>query len=160
MTSSPSDTPALTEGVHEELRDRLIGLAIAAERSAQEPARLLFRPADTWDAIAEAFRQSAGAITALQADLQRYRSLFDAAGNYIPHSQVEGDLRASQARIDALTAEVARKDEALKGAKTLAGILVWPLSLGPEVTAALKKRLAAIDAALSPVKQEPNDVPR
>jgi hypothetical protein len=39
--------------------------------------------------------------------------------------------------------------EALKGAVTLAEMLVWPKSMGGEVAAALRARLAAIHAAIS-----------
>lgn len=43
---------------------------------------------------------------------ERHHGDFDAAGNYIPHSQMDGDLRNAEARAEALAAEVER----LKGA--------------------------------------------
>lgn len=53
----------------------------------------------------------------------------------------EGDAHLIAAAPDML--------EALKGAVTLAEMLVWPKSMGDEATAALKARLAAIHSAIA-----------
>jgi hypothetical protein len=45
-------------------------------------------------------------VAALEAENAKLKADFDAAGNYIPHSQIDGDLRAAKA-------EAARWREAL-----------------------------------------------
>jgi len=45
-------------------------------------------------------------VAALEAENAKLKADFDAAGNYIPHSQIDGDLRATKAKVAALEAEV------------------------------------------------------
>jgi archaellum component FlaC len=64
--------------------------------------------AGTWVRYSDA----AAALTAQAAKLTRLSSLFDAAGNYIPHSQVEGDLREARVELEQVKRDLnAAKDE-------------------------------------------------
>jgi len=84
-------------------RDAADALATLSARVAE-----LERERDSWR---EQFYAASNAASEYVGFWERHHGDFDAAGNYIPHSQMDGDLRAAEARADALAAEV----EQLKG---------------------------------------------
>jgi hypothetical protein len=60
---------------------------------------------------------------AAEAELDRFRAMFDSAGNYIPHSQIDGDLRDARAELERMRTKCfgcitsAEHGEALASAK-------------------------------------------
>lgn len=54
---------------------------------------------DSWK---EQFHSAASAASEYSEFYERHHADFDAAGNYIPHSQIDGDLRAAETRSAAL----------------------------------------------------------
>lgn len=73
------------------------------ERVEQERDEATER-ATSWE---EQFHAAANAASVYSEFWERHVDDFDAAGNYIPHSQIDGDLRAAEARVTALEAEKA-----------------------------------------------------
>jgi hypothetical protein len=63
---------------------------------------------DSWEAQ---FHSAAAAASQYSEFWERHNGDFDMAGNYIPHSQMDGDLRATKAEIKRLKALALTKDE-------------------------------------------------
>ena len=83
MTAKAYDA-AKTEAKIDQLQSDL-----AAEKRAKEEAE---RERDSWK---EQFHNAASAASEYSEFYERHHADFDAAGNYIPHSQIDGDLRAA-----------------------------------------------------------------
>lgn len=71
----------------------------------------------------EQFHSAAAAASEYSEFYERHHADFDAAGNYIPHSQLDGDLRAAESSRDAALARVGELEAALEPFATVAAVI-------------------------------------
>ena len=64
--------------------------------------------ADRIEALEADFNSAAAAASEYSEFWERHQGDFDQFGNYVPYSQMDGDLRAAKARIEALEAALRR----------------------------------------------------
>ena len=97
---------------------------------------------DRIEALEADFNSAAAAASEYSEFWERHSGDFDQFGNYVPYSQMDGDLRAAKARIEALEAALRLAEEVLSQAPFSTDI--WPNGMHPQ------RGITIIRAALAP----------
>jgi hypothetical protein len=82
-------------------------MGLADHARLVEECRRLERERDSWE---QQFHGASNAASEYVEFWEHHRNNFDAAGNYIPHSQIDGDLREAQALLASKDAEITNLD--------------------------------------------------
>ena len=107
----------------------------------------LERERDNWR---EQFDSAAAAASEYSEFWELHRGDFDSAGNYIPHSQIDGDLRAAESRLASYDALVEALNEVFASRKAIA--IIAEGSAGPlEITSVSSDALNRAADALKKV---------
>lgn len=110
----------------------LIEAAAALRRMAGER--------DSWEAQ---FHSAATTASEYVEFYERHRDDFDAVGNYIPYSQMDGDIRAAEARATAAEAALTHFQDDVWGA-----FQTWSMALGWGITGMQPECYAMMDASI------------
>ena len=94
------------------------------------------------EALEADFNSAAAAASEYSEFWEQHHGDFDQFGNYVPYSQMDGDLRAAKARIEALEAALRLAEEVLSQAPFSTDI--WPNGMHPQ------RGITIIRAALAP----------